>query len=45
MTKITVAHGGASGVAFAWVQQLLNSGEIVWYQPANGNLVDAAQIH
>jgi len=26
IAEITVAHGGASGVAFAWEQQLLNSG-------------------
>jgi nicotinamidase-related amidase len=26
IAQITVAHGGASGVAFAWEQQLLNSG-------------------
>ena len=26
VAEITVAHGGASGVAFAWEQQLLNSG-------------------
>jgi nicotinamidase-related amidase len=26
IAEITVAHGGASGVAFTWVQQLLNSG-------------------
>ena len=27
VAEITVAHGGASGVAFAWEQQLLNSGK------------------
>jgi hypothetical protein len=26
VAEITVAHGGASGIAFAWEQQLLNSG-------------------
>jgi nicotinamidase-related amidase len=26
VAEITVAHGGASGVAFAWEQQLLNTG-------------------
>jgi len=26
IAEITVAHGGASGVAFAWEQQLLNTG-------------------
>ena len=26
VAEITVAHGGASGVAFAWEQQLLGSG-------------------
>jgi nicotinamidase-related amidase len=26
IAEVTVAHGGASGVAFAWEQQLLNSG-------------------
>jgi nicotinamidase-related amidase len=26
VAEITIAHGGASGVAFAWEQQLLNSG-------------------
>ena len=26
IAEITVDHGGASGVAFAWEQQLLNSG-------------------
>jgi nicotinamidase-related amidase len=26
VAEITVAHGGASGVAFAWEQQLLNAG-------------------
>jgi nicotinamidase-related amidase len=26
VADITIAHGGASGVAFAWEQQLLNSG-------------------
>src|SRR5258706_15157053 len=27
IAEVTVAHGGASGVAFAWEQQLLNSGK------------------
>ena len=27
VAEITVAHGGASGVAFAWEQQLLSSGQ------------------
>jgi nicotinamidase-related amidase len=27
IAEITIAHGGASGVAFAWEQQLLNSGK------------------
>jgi len=26
IAEITVAHGGASGVAYAWEQQLLNTG-------------------
>jgi hypothetical protein len=26
IAEITVAHGGASGIAFAWEQQLLSSG-------------------
>jgi nicotinamidase-related amidase len=26
IAEITVAHGGASGIAFSWEQQLLNSG-------------------
>ena len=26
VAEVTIAHGGASGVAFAWEQQLLNSG-------------------
>jgi hypothetical protein len=26
IAEITVAHGGASGVAFVWEQQLLNTG-------------------
>jgi hypothetical protein len=26
IAEVTVAHGGSSGVAFAWEQQLLNSG-------------------
>jgi nicotinamidase-related amidase len=25
IAEVTVAHGGASGVAFAWEQQLLNT--------------------
>jgi nicotinamidase-related amidase len=27
VAEVTIAHGGASGVAFAWEQQLLNSGK------------------
>ena len=26
LAEVTIAHGGASGIAFAWEQQLLNSG-------------------
>jgi len=26
IAEVTIAHGGASGIAFAWEQQLLNSG-------------------